>query len=181
MKPVLISLVVAVSLLGCKGSKDPARRDLEMLQGRWVIKEIDTPKRFPPDALIQVLGRVVIAGDKVQLKLALKDLDKGEDRKTADPFPLEALARLVQGDGNKIIGEGRVQLYPDKTPPAFDLTMTPRTGKGGNASKEKKLLGIYAIEGDLLRLLVDHEDKGRPEVFPENAGEGIITLEREKR
>jgi uncharacterized protein (TIGR03067 family) len=181
MKPVLVSIVAAVSFLGCKGSEDPARRDLEMLRGRWVIKEIDTAERFPPDALIQVLGRVIIAGDRVQLKMALEDFFKVDDRKTSDPFPLEALVRLVRGDRDKLLGEGRIQLYPDKTPPAFDLTITARTRKGGIVGKDRKLVGIYALEGDVLRLLMDHEEKGRPQDFPEKAGEGVITLQREPR
>jgi uncharacterized protein (TIGR03067 family) len=72
--------------------------------------------------------------------------------------------------GDKVVQAGTQKLDPSKSPKAVDATVTEGNGKG------RKMLGIYEIEGDILKVCFDPEGKKRPTEFKSTAGSGIVVV-----
>jgi uncharacterized protein (TIGR03067 family) len=74
----------------------------------------------------------------------------------------------------KIEVQYQVKLDPEKTPKAIDFTHQIGDNKG------KTELGIYAFDGDKLKLCLDEKRKGRPTVFEGKESEtySVIVLKK---
>jgi uncharacterized protein (TIGR03067 family) len=77
---------------------------------------------------------------------------------------------------DKVFQAGSIQLDPGKSPRTINLSV--REGEG----KDDVMLGIYALEGDTLKLCFDPQGQSRPADFkPEaKAGFTLITLKKPK-
>jgi uncharacterized protein (TIGR03067 family) len=71
--------------------------------------------------------------------------------------------------------EATIKLDPSKKPKAIDFT--PQTGP----DKAKNLLGIYAIDGDTLRICATIDGGDRPTEFKASKEASLIVLKREKQ
>jgi uncharacterized protein (TIGR03067 family) len=72
--------------------------------------------------------------------------------------------------GDKVVQAGTQKLDPSKSPKAVDATVTEGNGKG------RKMLGIYEIEGDTLKVCFDPEGKKRPTEFKSTAGSSTVLI-----
>jgi len=105
---------------------------------------------------------------------------KGKEEAFVKEF--KAKGRIVfEGDmltimiGEVKLGEAKYKLDPSKKPKQIDVIPT----EGEN--KDKAVLGIYALEGDMLTIFSHDDVKLRPKDFTYKAGEvgGLVTLRRE--
>jgi len=85
--------------------------------------------------------------------------------------------RLVVRQGAKKEDEATFTIDPTKTPKEIDIT----AGKGPNAGKVSK--GIYAFEGDTLKLCAAAPGQKRPTEFKSDRASraGVLVLRREKK
>jgi uncharacterized protein (TIGR03067 family) len=71
---------------------------------------------------------------------------------------------FVVRQGNKIVQAGALQLNPAKSPKSVNAMVKVGQDKG------KVMLGIYALDGDTLKLCLDVEGEARPKEFKAGAG-----------
>jgi uncharacterized protein (TIGR03067 family) len=137
-----------------------------------------------------VIAICVFLGSAVaQEEAAKKDLESLQgvwqfvSMEGGDPLPPEKLKELkLTIKGNKAshpASEGKteeatIKLDPSKKPKAIDFT--PQTGP----DKGKTLLGIYAIDGDTLKICGAKVGGDRPTEFKESKDVSLIVLKREK-
>lgn len=97
--------------------------------------------------------------------------------------PVEALTGwTVKYDGDKavvllkgkVFRAGTIKLDPSKTPKTIDFTITEGDTKG------RVMLGVYKIDGDILKVCFDYEGKKRPTEF-NTTPETLTFLEIQKR
>jgi uncharacterized protein (TIGR03067 family) len=75
--------------------------------------------------------------------------------------------------GDKVIQVGTQKLDPSKSPKAIDVTMIEGPSKG------TVMLGIYAIDGDTLKVCFDPHGKKRPTEFKSAPGsENFVTVHK---
>jgi RNA polymerase sigma-70 factor (ECF subfamily) len=67
--------------------------------------------------------------------------------------------KMTARDGDDLLDESTFALDAGKKPRAIEITYTAGPDKG------KKLTGIYAVEGDLLKICVTQRDKDGPTDF----------------
>jgi len=100
------------------------------------------------------------------------------------PRPPEELAKLTitfSGDkwsvreAGKVVQGGTHKFDPSKKPAHVDAVVTEGEDKGS------KMLGIYELKGDTLRVCFDPQGKERPTGFTSKAGQFAAVLEREKK
>jgi uncharacterized protein (TIGR03067 family) len=100
------------------------------------------------------------------------------------PRPREELAKLTitfTGDkwsvreGDKVVQAGTHKLDPTKKPAQVDAIVTEGEDKGS------KMLGIYELKGDTLKVCFDPQGKERPTGLTSKAGQFAAVLEREKK
>jgi uncharacterized protein (TIGR03067 family) len=118
-----------------------------------------------------------------QLQGAWTATQAERDGRTADDVVGHRLAfagnrfRILSKDG-KILFTGTVRLDPSAKPASIDFEHAEGTLKG------KAWKGIYALEGDTLRICdnAPNVDKGRPTAFEAKSGSGyvLITFKRAK-
>jgi uncharacterized protein (TIGR03067 family) len=79
----------------------------------------------------------------------------------------------VGGGGDRVEAEGTYELDPSKTPKWIDIT-----------GKDRKVLGIYRLDGDKLTIcLNEHADGDRPTRFasePGSRNDLLMVLRRDK-
>jgi uncharacterized protein (TIGR03067 family) len=77
----------------------------------------------------------------------------------------------------KIADQGTVKLDPSAKPKAMDITGTVGPNKG------KKILAIYELDGDTLKICYDLSGKSRPKEFKTTKGSQLflVAYKREKR
>lgn len=131
----------------------------------------DPPKKAPTAAedLQRLQGTwIVEAWEEGGKPLAAADL------KTRGVF-VGANALVLSRDG-KAYQVSAVQLDPAKTPASANLAVQVGDGKGDI------MLGIYAIDGDTLKLCFDPKSEARPKSFKPDAKDGftLITLKKPK-
>jgi uncharacterized protein (TIGR03067 family) len=98
------------------------------------------------------------------------------------PDEIRKSMKLVLKDTNykvtvgERVDEGTVQLRPDKKPKAMDITGT----KGPN--KDRTMLAIYELDGDLLKVCYALKGNTRPTEFKTQAGTQLflVTYKRSK-
>jgi uncharacterized protein (TIGR03067 family) len=85
--------------------------------------------------------------------------------------------RLIVRQGDKKEDEATFTIDPAKTPKAIDITAR----KGPNAGKVSK--GIYAFEGDTLKLCAAAPGQKRPTEFKSDRASraGVLVMRREKK
>jgi uncharacterized protein (TIGR03067 family) len=98
--------------------------------------------------------------------------------------PKQALAKLtitfsgdkwsVRDDG-KVVQAGTHKFDASKTPGQVDAEVTEGEGKGS------KMLGIFELKGDRMRVCFDPQGKARPTGFASKEGQFAATVEREKK
>ena len=118
-----------------------------------------------------------------QLQGAWTATQAERDGRTADDVVGHRLAlagnrfRILSKDG-KVLFTGTVRLDPSAKPASIDFEHGEGTLKG------KAWKGIYALEGDTLRICdnAPNMDKGRPAAFEAKSGSGyvLITFKRAK-
>jgi uncharacterized protein (TIGR03067 family) len=99
------------------------------------------------------------------------------ERIVGDTLTFSGEEFTVQHDGNERF-KATIKLYPDKKPREIDATVTEGEDKG------KTALGIYALEGDELKLCFDPPGGGaRPKEFasPEGSDYMVVVLKRQKK
>jgi uncharacterized protein (TIGR03067 family) len=83
---------------------------------------------------------------------------------------LKSLTLTFEGDkhtvkkGEEVVQVGTQKLDPSKSPKSIDVTMTEGPNKGA------VMLGIYAIDGDTLKVCFDPQGKKRPTEFKSGPG-----------
>jgi uncharacterized protein (TIGR03067 family) len=94
-----------------------------------------------------------------------------EERGGRQVEPAEAKGATLTFEGERAIlkhgglsQEARFKLDPTRTPKEFDLTTDEEDGKA------KVHMGLYALEGDTLRLCISHPPHPRPTAFASVAG-----------
>jgi uncharacterized protein (TIGR03067 family) len=80
----------------------------------------------------------------------------------------------VTEDG-KLVQAGTQKLDPTKTPPHIDAVITDGQSKG------LKLMGIYELKGDTLKVVFDPRGKERPTSLTAKFGQVMAVVQREKK
>ena len=80
----------------------------------------------------------------------------------------------VREDG-KVVQAGTHKLDPTKKPAQVDAMVTEGEGKG------EKMLGIYELKGDTMKVCFDPMGKERPTGFSAKAGQFAAVIQREKK
>jgi uncharacterized protein (TIGR03067 family) len=105
------------------------------------------------------------------------------DGKEASPEIRSSIRRIVDGDhvvwkrdGQSFAGT-RFEIDPSKSPTAIDLI------PDGGPHRDKHVLGIYRLEGDVLTICVADVDQPRPTTFEADPGskKTLQKLHRVKR
>ena len=106
-------------------------------------------------------------------------LDKDMEISAKAVFGAEDVTMEI-GDKEKVVVKGTYKLWNEKNPKAIDLMLSKPDGEG------KKLLAIYFVEGDVLKICWDSGDFGRPESFDIKGDKfkgddpRLLTLKRQK-
>ena len=79
--------------------------------------------------------------------------------------------------GDQVLQAGTQTLDPSKKPSAVDAKVAEGEGKGTT------MLGIYEIDGDMVKACFDMAGKKRPTEFKSTAGDGhmLVVLKRAKK
>ncbi len=159
MKMYSLILVALTSMAGCTAREDASKNDGKQLDGTWKVVSItSSDEGEAPQEMIRNMV-VVIEGDR------LTTFSGGQARE--ESFKVDTA----------------------KNPKSIDLTRTPIQGfvSDGNkqnppAVKGEILPGIYALEGDRLRICLAEPGQKRPTEIPDKPGDGLIVLvlERDK-
>ena len=80
----------------------------------------------------------------------------------------------VKEDG-KVVVEGTQKLDPSKTPHEIDSVITEGEDKG------MKMLGIYELKGDTMKVSFDPQGKNRPKDFTPKEGQFVGVIKRMKK
>jgi uncharacterized protein (TIGR03067 family) len=136
MKPRMLLVLVAGVLVAADG-KDDAKKEMEKLQGAWVMVSGERNGEALPDDQVKALKRTV----------------KGEEF-------------TITRDGETVV-KGTFTVDPSKSPKTIDVMIT----EGDN--KDKKMLGIYEIDGDNYKVCYAPFGKDRPKEFSSKGEEGI--------
>jgi uncharacterized protein (TIGR03067 family) len=136
MKPRMLLVLVAGVLVAADG-KDDAKKEMEKLQGVWVMVSGERNGEALPDDQVKALKRTV----------------KGEEF-------------TITRDGETVV-KGTFTVDPSKSPKTIDVMVT----EGDN--KDKKMLGIYEIDGDNYKVCYAPFGKDRPKEFSSKGEEGI--------
>lgn len=100
------------------------------------------------------------------------------------PTPEDELAKMTvtfKGDkwavrsGDKVVQAGTHKFDPTKKPGQVDAVITEGEGKDG------KMLGIYELKGDKMKVCFDPMGKERPKSFKAGEGQFSATVERVKK
>ena len=87
--------------------------------------------------------------------------------------------RFVIRAKGKLLYQGTFRVDPSKKPATIDFTHTRGEAKG------KTWLGVYRLEGDVLKICDNADDlaQGRPAAFATEPGSGqvLLTFKRERR
>ena len=147
----------------------------------------------PPVLLLAALAMPGRAGDgpaaqaiqkELQLLEGAWDQVAAEYGKKKITFPEGKQVRLtIRGDrfsrtaGGQVLGEGTIQVDPDKTPKAIDLIEAGKPGESRSGP------GIYEVKGHELRICVTAPGRPRPTAFAADEGcrQAIITFRRAKQ
>jgi len=118
--------------------------------------------------------------EKIQGTWTFVSMERGGEK-----VPLGDPAPMITFDGNKftvkagetVLQAGTQTLDPTKKPKAVDSTVTEGEGKGTT------MLGIYELDGDMLKACFDTEGKKRPTEFKSAAGDMhmLVVLKRAKK
>ncbi|HYH65535.1 MAG TPA: sigma-70 family RNA polymerase sigma factor [Urbifossiella sp.] len=99
--------------------------------------------------------------------------DGGRERNPENPKMVITAEKLTIKSGDRVEAEGTYELDPTKTPRWIDIT-----------GKDRKVLGIYRLDGDKLTIcLNEHADGDRPTKFASESGSPndlLIVLRRDK-
>jgi uncharacterized protein (TIGR03067 family) len=146
MKPRML-LVLIAGVLVAADAKDDAKKDLEKLQGNWVMVSGERNGEALPDEQIKALKRTI----KDEEFTVMRD--------------------------SETLAKGKFTIDPSKSPKTIDVTIT----EGDN--KDKKMLGIYEIDGDNYKVCFAPFDKDRPKEFSSKGEEGLTlsVWKREKK
>jgi|SRR5947209_13000980 len=123
------------------------------------------------------------AGDQDRLQGAWEVVSLLENGKAIPNDETKALQIVIAGDRLTINKDGKAasdykfKLDPKQKPKTIDMTIIEGDDKG------KVAPGIYAFEGDTLKIGVDEELKNRPASFDEKDTKtcSVITLKRQKK
>jgi uncharacterized protein (TIGR03067 family) len=137
MKPRML-LVLLAGVLVAADAKDDAKKEMEKLQGTWVMVSSERNGEALPDNQIKAFKRTI----------------KG------DEFTVARDAETV--------AKGTFTVDPSKSPKTIDVTIT----EGDN--KDKKMLGIYEIDGDNHKVCYAPFGKDRPKEFSSKGEEGLV-------
>jgi len=169
-------LMVGTALLlgnGCR-TDELANEDVKALQGKWEIVAAENDGKEASNLLTENnLRRVIIKGDRVNVRLQDKDVDIDTDE-----------------------GEWTFRLFPSKKPKQFEFRFqgrenwltTLQMGLNREGVKLKEpFKGIYALDNDKLTLCSawiteSGVSKEMPKEFsaPEGSGRLLLTLKRVK-
>ena len=131
-------------------------------------------------------GSDILAGDKADLEKDVRIIqgtwtfESSEAGGKALPAgELKGLILTFEGDkhtvkkGDEVIQVGTQKIDPSKSPKTIDVTMTEGPNKG------KVMLGIYAIDGDTLKVCFDPQGKKRPTEFKSAPGsENFVNIHK---
>jgi uncharacterized protein (TIGR03067 family) len=76
---------------------------------------------------------------------------------------------------DKVVQAGTHKFDPSKKPGQVDAMVTEGEGKGS------KMLGIYELKGDTMKVCFDPKGKDRPTTFTAKEGQFAATVQREKK
>ncbi len=137
------------------GAADEPAKEWENLQGKWKVVVKDGKADYPWDYIAKN-GWFVIAKEKATLVIR-------------------------EGKEELKLAEFAVKIDASKSPKVVTLTVEYIAPEGEKAKqKGKKLVGVYSIDGDTVRIMLG-EEKNPPKSFPVKGDEGVTTLKREKK
>jgi uncharacterized protein (TIGR03067 family) len=143
----LLIVVACVLAAGAARPRDKARTDLDLLQGSWAIVE----KEF--------MGKKATRDEVAMLKgeMIIKE---------------SVVTQWAEEKGTKsIVSRSTLKLDPKARPRHMDLTYTSGDLKG------KTVLGIYELNGDVLKACYSMEDHKRPAEFAgKNEGKAFLLI-----
>src|SRR4051812_40541783 len=99
------------------------------------------------------------------------------DGKKAPEDALKNMTVTIKGNtftvknGDQVIQAGTQKLDGTKKPRTIDATITEGEGKG------TKMLGIYELDGDTMKVCFDEKGKARPTAFKAAEGSGLFLAE----
>jgi len=159
MKMYSLIFVALTSMAGCTAREDASKNDGKQLDGTWKVVSItSSDEGEAPQEMVRNMV-VVIEGDR------LTTFSGGQARE--ETFKVDTA----------------------KNPKSIDLTRTPIQGfvSDGNkqntpAVKRDILPGIYALDGDRLRICLAQPGQKRPTQIPDKPKDGLVVLvlERDK-
>jgi uncharacterized protein (TIGR03067 family) len=142
--------------------------------------------KLQPVLLALTVGFLIAADDPKETAVR-KELEKIQGNWTVasaeldgKPDPVRAKAKInYSGDtfartnaGQTV--HGKIKIDPSANPKTMDATYTD------GPDKDKKLEGIYSLEGDALKICAGPAGKKRPTEFSSKAGQLLLVLHREK-
>ncbi len=152
MRAKMAVVVIAALLLGADAPRErPVDKDRNNLQGTWhSVSATRDGEKLDNTKHWRI--RLVIDKDRISWQQAL---DEGNAASVV-PFSY--------------------RLDPSKDPKTIDLTWADAM----SVNKNKKLLGIYRLQGDELTICVNWRDDTRPKQFEsrKKSGYTLVTLER---
>jgi serine/threonine-protein kinase len=150
--------------------------DLEPIRSRADFRPILLNTGFPDNPTASG-GSATLGDDKLDLEKEVRKFqgtwtfvssETGGKKLPADE--LKGLILTFEGNkhtvkkGDEVIQVGTQKLDPSKPPKTIDVTMTEGPNKG------KVMLGIYEIDGDMLKVCFDLQGKKRPMEFKSAPG-----------
>ncbi len=134
-------------------------RKLVTLAAVCLLLGADDPQEAVKKDLMKLQGEWSMISAKQDGEEATKDLVKGSKRVCKD----DELTVMID---DRIYMRAKIVVDPAKKPKAIDYTVTEGFNKG------KRLLGIYEVDGDMVKFCFARPEKERPKEFTADTGSG---------
>ncbi len=118
---VILAIFVGTTLTAADPKDDPAKKELEKMQGTWMYESVEMDgKAMPADELKKM--RITFAGDKFTVKSGDKAAEAGTQKLDPTKKPKTVDATVTEGEGKGTTMLGIYELEGDTLKACFDPT-----------------------------------------------------------